>query len=196
VLVIVAAGCNGDNPTSPSGSAALAARGERFDVTGIVSDDAGRPLEWIVVTVRYWLGGLIRTQAARTDSAGAYGIPFTANPWVEGGRSAAARAELVTSDYEWYQRTIFAIAPQVVENFRLHPLQRIVPGESALLSLAPDDGLCVTELSFSPATVCRTIRVTAQAIGTMTVRAISQGTAGQPLVSVCCVSGNDRGGTR
>jgi hypothetical protein len=28
----------------------------------------------------------------------------------------------------------------------------------------------------------------------MTVQAISRGNAGQPLVSVCCVSGSDRGG--
>ena len=63
-----------------------------------------------------------------------------------------------------------------------------------MLPLGPDDGMCVTGLSWTLATVCRTVRVTAQANGTMTVQAISSGDGGQPLVSVCCVSGDDRGG--
>jgi len=176
-------------------SPALVARAEPFEVTGVVSDDAGRPLQGIAVTMRHWLGGLIQSRAVLTDAAGAYKIAFTANPWNEGSSGrAAARAELIADGYEWYYRTIFATGPQFVENFRLHPLQRIAPGESVVLAMALDDGTCVTELSFTLARVCRTVRVTAQANGSMTVRATSQGDAGQPLVSVCCVSGNDRGG--
>jgi hypothetical protein len=145
--------------------------------------------------MRHSSGGLIQSRAALTDVAGAYKIAFTANPWTEGSRGrVAARAELIADEYEWYYRTIFATGPQLVENFRLHPLQRIAPGESVVLPMAPDDGMCVTELSWTLATVCRTLRVTAQANGSMTVQAISQGNAGQPLVSVCCVSGNDRAG--
>jgi hypothetical protein len=61
--------------------------------------------------------------------------------------------------------------------------------------MAPDDGLCVTELSWTLATVCRTFLVTAQANGSITVEATSQGNGAQPpLVSECCVSNNDRGG--
>jgi hypothetical protein len=116
------------------------------------------------VTMRHWLGGLIQSPAALTDAAGVYKIAFTANPWNEGSSGrAAARAELIADGYEWYYRTIFATGPQLVENFRLHPLQRIAPGESVVLPMAPDDGLCVTELSWTLATVCRTVRVTAQA---------------------------------
>jgi len=194
VLLIFAAACHG-TPTSPSRSPALAARGEPFEVTGVVNDDAGRPLQAIPVTMRHWLGGLIQSPAALTDATGAYKIAFTANPWNEGSSgSAAARAELIADGYEWYYRTIYVTGPQLVENFRLHPLQRIAPGESVVFQMAPDDGLCVTELSWTLATVCRTARVTAQANGSMTVEAISQGDAGRPLVSVCCVSGSDRGG--
>jgi len=196
VLLIFAAACHDGSPTSPSGSPALVARGEPFEVSGVVSDDAGRPLQGITVTMRYWLGGFIQHPAALTDAAGAYKIAFTANPWNEGssGRRGAARAELIADGYEWYFRTVFATGPQLVENFRLHPLQQIAPGESVVLLMAPDDGMCVTELSWTLATVCRTVRVRAQANGSMTVQAISQGDAGQPLVSVCCVSGDDRGG--
>jgi hypothetical protein len=195
LVLIFAAGCHSGIPTSPSPSPALVARAEPFEVTGVVSDDAGRPLPGIAVTMRHWFGGFIQSPAALTDATGAYKIAFAANPWNEGSSGkAAARAELIAYGYEWYYRTIFATGPHLLQSFRLHPLQRIAPGESVVLPLAPDDGLCVTELSWTLATACRTLRVTAQANGSMTVQAISQGNAGQPLVSVCCVSGNDRGG--
>jgi hypothetical protein len=146
--------------------------------------------------MRYWLGGVIQHPAVLTDAAGAYKIAFTSNPWTIGstGRRGAARAELIADGYEWYNRTVFATEPQLVENFRLHPLQEIAPGESLVLPMAPDDSECIMGLSWTPATVCRSVRVTAQAHGSMTVQAISQGDTGQPLVSVCCVSGDDRGG--
>ena len=70
----------------------------------------------------------------------------------------------------------------------------IAPGESVGLPIGPSDGECATELSWTLATACRTLRVTAQANGRMTVQAIPQDNSNQPLVSVCCVSGNDRGG--
>src|SRR6185503_15848310 len=114
------------SPTSPSPSAGLVARGEAFEVTGVVSNDAGRPLQGIPVTMRYWLGGFIQSPAVLTDGAGTYKIAFTANPWTEGsGRRGAARAELHADGYEWYQRTVYAAGPPLVENFRLHPQQQV-----------------------------------------------------------------------
>jgi hypothetical protein len=191
VLLIFAAGCHsGGSPTSPSGPT-----GEPFEVTGVVTDDAGRPLREIAVTMRHWSGGRLLSPVVLTDAAGAYDIAFSANPWNEGSSGrAAARAELIVDGYEWYYRTVFATGARLVENFRLHPLQRIAAGESVVLSMARDDGLCVTGLSWTLATVCRTVKVRARANGSMTVQAISQGEAGQPLVSVCCVSGDESGG--
>lgn len=192
LLLIGATGCQEATPAAPS---AAVSSGERFEVTGVVSDDVGTPLAGIVVTMRFYLSGFMKSPATRTDAAGAYKIVFNANPWTEPSRGrAAARADLTPDGYEWYYRTVYATAPQIVENFRLHRLQRIAPGESAMLPLGPDDGMCVTGLSWTLATVCRTVRVTAQENGTMMVQAISSGDGGQPLVSVCCVSGDDRGG--
>jgi hypothetical protein len=181
--------------TSPSTSAGLVARGEAFEVTGVVSNDAGRPLQGIAVTMRYWLGGFIQSPAALTDAAGTYRIAFTANPWTEGSsRRGAARAELQVDGYEWYQRTVYATGLQLVENFRLHPQQQIAPGESVVLPMAPDDSNCIFGLSWTLATICRTVRVTPQPRGSMTIQAISLSDGVQPLLSVCCVSGDDRGG--
>jgi hypothetical protein len=61
-----------------------------------------------------------------------------------------------------------------------------------LLTIAGDDGECTGGLSWTLARVCRSIALTAQQDGSITVEAISQGDAGQPRVSVCCVSGDDR----
>jgi hypothetical protein len=200
LLLILAAGCRqSGSPTSPSGSPspspALVRAAEPFEVTGVVTDDEGRPLQGIAVTMRHWIGGFIQGPAVLTDAAGAYRIAFSANPWTEGSRGrAAARAELIPDGFEWYYRTIFATGPQLVENFRLHPLQRIAPGDSVVLSLAREDGGCAGGLSWTLAVVCRTVSVRAQANGSMTVQAMSRGDGGQPLVSVCCVSGDDRDG--
>jgi len=61
-----------------------------------------------------------------------------------------------------------------------------------VLSIAPDDGECSTDAIFG---LCRIVRVTAPADGTMTVEALStQPAAEQPQVAVCCVSGNERDG--
>ena len=212
VLVIVAAACHsGGSSTSPSGPSGSPTSpsgrpgdgptspprppGEAFEVTGVVTDDAGRPVQGIAVRMRYWLGGHIEAPAALTDAAGAYRIAFSSNPWNAGSRGrGAARAELIVDGYEWYYRTVIATAPQLVENFRLNPLRRIAAGESVALSMTQDDGECVAGLSWTLATVCRTVSVRTPAPGSLTVQAIGVGDAGQPLVSVCCVSGDDRGG--
>jgi hypothetical protein len=142
--------------------------------------------------MRYWLGGRIKSPAALTDAAGAYKIAFTSDPWKEGSdRRGAARAELNVDGYEFYQRTVYATGSQLVENFRLHPLRQIAPGESVVLTMSADDSMCAFGLSWTLAKVCRTIRVAAQPHGSVTFQAISQGDQGEPLVSVCCVSGDD-----
>jgi hypothetical protein len=197
VLLTAATACSGSTGTAtslpPAPSPSVLAGAQVFEVNGLVSDDAGKPLPSIVVTMRHWVGGLIQSPAALTDTAGAYTIRFTANPWNSSSGPAAARAELIADGYEWYYRTVLATGPRLVENFRLHPVHRITPGQSVALPLAPDDGECVSGLSWTVA-ICRTVRVTTQAGGSMMVQATSQGDAGQPLVSVCCVSGDDRAG--
>jgi hypothetical protein len=61
-----------------------------------------------------------------------------------------------------------------------------------VLPIAPDDGGCGSEI-LTPPMVCRFVRVTAQANGSLTVQAISQGNAGPPLVSAF-LSNNEVGG--
>ena len=188
VLWLVAAGCSSGGPTTPSPRA----NGESFEVTGVVTDDQGASVAIATVTMRYWLGGLISAPSVLTDASGHYTIAFISNPWLIGtsGRGAA-QAEIFDLRYERYQRTVLATSSNLVENFRLHGIQRIAAGDSLMLSIAPDDGEC-PDASAGP---CRIVRVAAPADGRMTVEALStQPAAEQPQVVVCCVSGNERDG--
>jgi hypothetical protein len=196
VLVIVAVACTSGGPTRPTGTAststALPSNGETFEVSGVVTDDHGVPVAGAEVTMSYWLGGLVRRPAVRTEASGEYRIAFTSNPYMIGtsGRGAA-RAEVVADGYEWYWRNVLATSPRLVEHFRLHRITRLTAGESTLLSVTPDNGECQGWL-VGP---CGRVRVAALADGNLTIEAVpTQLPSGLPQLEVCCVSGNEQYG--
>ena len=80
ILVIVAAGCTGGGPTTPSGTP-RPSTGEAFEVTGVVTDDQGVPVAGADVTMAHSLGGMFRRPSVRTDASGRYTIAFTSNPF-------------------------------------------------------------------------------------------------------------------
>jgi hypothetical protein len=192
-ILVLFAGCKGNgsgggSPTTPTGTTPPA---EAFQVTGVVTNDEGVPVGGATVTMRYWLGGRISAPSVVTDASGRYTIAFTSNPWMIGaGGRGAAQAEIVNLAYERYQRTVMATNSSLVENFRLHGIQLIVAGDSLGLSIAPDDGEC-SAVASGP---CRIVRVTVPTDGRMTVEAATQPGAEQPMIEVCCVSGNERYG--
>ena len=191
VLVIVAAGCEGGGPTTPTGTP-RPSNGEAFEVTGVVTDDQGVPVAGAEVTMSHWLGGIVRRPSMRTDASGGYTIGFTSNPWMGGtsGRGAA-RAEVVAEGYDWYWRTVPATIPRPVENFRLHRIKRVTAGGSIVLSVTPENGECTGWLP-GP---CGRLRVSALADGNLMIEAVpTQVGAGLPQIEVCCVSGGERGG--
>jgi hypothetical protein len=205
VLVIVAAGCNGYGPTTPSATPAsssnpsipsavpLPSSGEAFEVTGVVTDEHGVPVAGAEVTMAHSLGGRDHRPSVRTDASGRYAIGFTSNPWMDGptGNRGAARAEVASDGYEQYWRTVVAASPPLIENFRLHRLNRIRAGDSFVLSVAPDNGGCTGWLS-AP---CGRLRVAAPADGNLTVEAVPlQMPAGLPQIQACCASGDERYG--
>jgi hypothetical protein len=190
LLLILASACGGSTTTSPT---PLPSNGEAFEVTGVVTDDQGMPVAGAEVTMSHWLGGLVRRPSVRTDASGGYTIGFTSNPYMNGtsGSRGAARAEVVAEGYEWYWRTVLATFPRLVENFRLHRIQRVTAGDSSVLFVTPDNGECTGWL----AGPCGRLRVAAIADGNLTIEAVpTQVPAGLPQIEACCVSGNERYG--
>jgi hypothetical protein len=185
VLVAVADGCNGGGPITPTGTSRP---GEAFEVTGVVTNDQGGPVGGAYVTMA--------TAQARpsvvTDASGAYKVDFKATPSFDPGTGQRflARAEILADGYDEYWRTIDAAGP-LVQNFRLHRIQRIAVGDSIVLLVTPDSGNCHVDF-YGP---CGRIRVSAPATGNVRVEAIptQEGTV-LPQLEVCCVAGNDRYG--
>ena len=99
-------------------------------------------------------------------------------------------AENYVSDYRYIQG-------RTVQNVRLHRIERIVAGESKLVTIAPDDTLCVNNVQDTPGIgpdyVCRSVFVVAPNAGAVTIEAVStRDGAHAPLevetvgVSPCC----------
>jgi hypothetical protein len=89
------------------------------------------------------------------------------------------------------------IKGRTVQNVRLHRTERIVAGQSKLLTIAPDDTLCVNNVQDSPGIgpdyLCSSVLVLAPNDGVVTIEAVStQDGAYTPLevetvgVSPCC----------
>jgi hypothetical protein len=185
ILVLFAAACNGGGPVTPTGTSRP---GEMFEVTGVVTDDQGLPVPGASVT----MARLEARPVVVTDASGAYKIAFKATPLVNPatGRSFLARAEILADGYDDYWRTIDS-GSHLVENFRLHHSRRLTAGDSLVLSVTADNGVCQAEL-YGP---CGRLRVATPATGTLRVEAIAtREGAALPQLYVCCVAGNERYG--
>jgi hypothetical protein len=178
-------------PTPVSSPPTAPPAGETFHVSGRVTDEQGGPMIATTVTMRYWLAGRIGVSTALTDASGTYAATFTSNPWSQAGGRGAARAEIITDDYDWYYRTVMATGPDLVENFRLHRIRRFNPGESIVLPVTRDEGDCLG-WSYQP---CGRARVVVPADGNLTIEAVPlDGGAALPQIEACCWNGNERYG--
>jgi hypothetical protein len=123
-----------------------------------------------------------------TDSSGSYSVTGL----LDYGRNfdfTYVSANSYASDYRYIRGT--------TQNVRLYPIERITAGQSKLLTIAPDDTLCLNNVQDTPGLgqdyVCRSVRVVAAGDGVITVEALStQGEARPPLevetvdASSCC----------
>jgi hypothetical protein len=58
-----------------------------------------------------------------------------------------------------------------VENFRLHRIRRITAGESAVVTVAPDDRVCSGDTWPGRETICGVVRIVSASDGILTVQA-------------------------
>jgi hypothetical protein len=203
IVVSLVAGCGGgDSPTAPNPvpltvtSPSVPAPGpspddRTFSVSGVVRDDRGLPLVNVEVIMRHYLGGRLYAPSAHTDGSGGYRIAFTATPYRLGEERAAARAELMVDDFEWYFRDVVARSEQLVENFVLLRRKQMAAGDAIVLNLNDRNGLCLGWL-YGP---CARVRVLVPADGTLTIVATARSATDlAPSVQVCCVSGTEQYG--
>jgi hypothetical protein len=195
--LVAALSCDSRMPVTPSGPSASstpaqqqpprAADAERFEVSGVVTDDRGAPLVNANVTMGT-TAAYPDWPSVRTDTSGVYRVIFSANTleWQQRGRFVA-RAEVDVPGYELYWRNVIATTTSTLnENFRLQRIQRVVAGRAIVVSFASDVGDCPVDLAL----VCGTVRVTAPIGGNVTVDAVAAN-GRRPDLSACCASGND-----
>jgi hypothetical protein len=158
--------------TAPSCPPSLTCAPLAFELSGIATDDDGRPVPNANITVYpYVFGTSVAPAHGMTDGSGFYNVGFNAMRDAVGGIGGAAADK---AGYEHDGRYLFDARTQdVVQNFHLYRIWRINPGMSVSVTVLPDDPFC----GFDDEWRCRTLRITAPADGVMKVEALPKGTA-------------------
>lgn len=114
-----------------------------------------------------------------TDGSGNYSVTGLLDP---GGNHnfTYVSADNYASDYRYIRGTS--------QNVHLYRITRITAGDSTVVTIAPDDTLCVNNvqdtLGLGPDYVCRSVRVVAPSNGVMTVEALSNQAGAHPPLEV------------
>jgi hypothetical protein len=155
-------------------------------LNGRVTDAAtGGPIAGAVVSINGRYRGM-------TDNSGNFSVAGFLDA---GGNTdiTYVSARDYVSDYRYIQGTI--------QNVRLYRIERIVAGESKLVTIALDDTLCFNSMQdmpgIGPDYLCRSVFVVAPSDGAVTIEAISTEDGSHPPlevetagVSPCCSMGN------
>ena len=192
LLLILASACGGRNSTAPTrvptpivsptpAPTPAPPPPTPIVLTGQVTDSAtSAPIAGAIVSIN-------GRSSATTDSSGNYSL--TGVVFGRGYDFTYVSASNYVSDYHYIRGTS--------QNVYLYRIQRITVGDSTVVTIAPDDTLCVNNSQDFPGLgqdyVCRSVRVVAPSDGIMTLEAVStHGGAHPPLevetvgVSPCC----------
>jgi len=178
--LILTLGCGGSpvvsplNPTQltttsePSCSPRITCEILPFRMSGIATDDEGRPVAGVKVTVNPWIFAQSTTPiSTTTDIAGFYRIGFEAMRDAVGGVGSAVANQ---PGYETDGRYLGPQAAQeFTQNFHLYRTKRITPGESVSVTVLPDDTFC----GFSDEWRCRTFRIVSPMAGILSATLVS-----------------------
>jgi len=200
--------CNGRGPTTPTrGQSVSPSEGPpapvpssprqpvAFELTGLVTDENGKPLSGAKITVDFLASDVPGTHYSETsgvsDERGIYRITFTAVPGAMKGPvgtdDAVAFAFAAPAGCLWPappsacandadSRYVLATTKNAIQSFHLHRITRITAGESTVLTIAPDDAICINNVQdmhpWPSEFVCRTVRIVAPGDGIMHIEAI------------------------
>ena len=195
--MLVVAGCNGSDPDRytqpqrviqpplPQPPPQPPISTSDFEVSGVVTDQGGAPLQGAVVTMSHWVGSLVHWPSVTTDASGSYRIAFSPTLL---GNGFVARAQVIADGYEEYWRSLLHADASRPQNFRLYRLTRLVAGESTQMVVSPDLGECQSWM----ARVCAVARIAIPKAGRLTVEVFSNDAPAEtPLLEICCESGNE-----
>jgi hypothetical protein len=149
-----------------------------FHISGVVTDADGRPLPNAKVVInRYTLisDGKAVTPVTwsetRTDVRGRYEMDIEAvrnpfrKPWLS-NIVGFGFARIDTREYPDDFQFLTSATSTVVRNFRLNRFVQLAAADSATVTFLPDDSVCRDDFQ---ETLCRYLRITAPADGTLTV---------------------------
>jgi hypothetical protein len=177
LVTTCALGCGSPAPTAPTlapspfapeaastCSPRLTCEVVSFQITGVATDDDGRPVPGANVTIAPWKFGPVAPRIfLATDAAGFYRAEFEAMRDAVGG---VGNVVVEHSGYENNARYLGPAVPQeMTQNFHLYRIRRIAPGESVALTVRPNDPSC----GFDGEWICRTVRIITPRAGTLTV---------------------------
>jgi len=186
------AGACGDSPAPPAAPSVVSPTSvpsppppsppQTILLTGQVTDSiTASPISGATVSIN----GRYRTT---TNGSGRYSLTGLLDAGRNGDFTYVS-ANNYTSDYRYIRGTS--------QNVQLYRITRITAGDSTIVSVAPDDTLCVNNvqdtLGVGQDYVCRSVRVVAPANGVMTLEALSTQAGARPGlevetvgVSPCC----------
>jgi hypothetical protein len=182
-LLVSVVGCNHGvtppttptpTPPTPDRSAAcgvtISCETVTFRLTGMVTDDDGRPVAEAKVSVRPWLYAMPNPPLVSVMSGadGSYTIDFN------GMRDAAGGVGYVYGeqpDHEPAVRYLQQPGQTLAQNLHLYRINRLTAGADASIVVRQDDSFCGLDDAWN----CRTMRVTSPSAGKVTLSLDSQG---------------------
>jgi hypothetical protein len=201
VVILAASGACNSNPTAPTTPSTPAATGgadlRLFHLSGVVTDEDGQPLPNAAVVInRYDVrldgrpGYAVRWTETRTDGQGRYEMDFEAlrngyhSSWLQ-NVVAFGYAHVDTDGHEKDLQFFASSTSTVVGDFRLERRLRLAADGTATVTFRSDESICDGDASLNYEDLCRYVRITVPADGTLTVSASpSSGGATSPYLLV------------
>jgi hypothetical protein len=188
-LLVSAVGCNHGvtppttpTPTPPTPNTSpcgvyISCETVTFHLTGIVTDDDGRPVAAAKVSVRPFLYGtpnppLVSTM---TGADGSYTIDFGAMGGVMGASAIVGYVHGEHPDHETYTRFLQTSGQSLTQDIRMYRINRLTAGADTSFVVRPGDSICGLDDEWT----CRTARVSSPSAGKVTLSLDSQGATAQ-----------------
>jgi hypothetical protein len=195
LLLISVSACGRPAPTTPTPNPTPAPpRIGTFHLTGIATDDDGRPVTGATVTLDLNPSGCGEpdfVSGGVTDGAGVYHIDFDA-PGAAG--FIIALLDAGSPGHEGYAASISAPASDgqnLLQNLHLYRIKRITAGESTVVTVVPGDTRCGPYRDLT----CRTVRVVVPTDGLLTMSCDPQGDGyGGPGLTIAGYNGRGETG--